>query len=387
VNGNCNVCGEAFGAPIYQSPDELSITTMNKLVPGKTLLYFCENCSHLQTSELPNLKEYYAFEYEINLASEDDDQIYDVVDGKPIFRADHQATTLSDKVEFFPGCRVLDYGCAKAPTLKKLSQQHAEIKPLLFDVTDKYVPFWERFPNEPEWATHAPNPEWAGTVDVALSFYALEHVADLKEALENIIELLKPGGIFYFIVPNVYENTADFIVADHINHFSPASLRFMLSRAGFSEIDVDADAHHSAFVVKARLDGDAGQDAQAATQDELAKYQNAAQTMSNYWTHVRSRIKEFEDSIAAGDVPAIYGAGFYGNFVASALQDFERIQCFVDQNPHLEGTEVRGRRVVQPTDLPQDVTHVLVGLNPNTARKSIAAIESWQKRRLSYFYL
>jgi len=387
VNSKCNVCGEPFRAPIYQSPDELSITTMNKLVPGKTLLYFCETCSHLQTSELPNLKEYYAFEYEINLASEDDDQIYDVINGEPVFRADHQAATLSEKVELFPGCKVLDYGCAKAPTLKKLSQRHAEIKPLLFDVTDKYVPFWERFPNKPEWATHEPNPEWAGTVDVALSFYALEHVADLKEALENIIELLKPGGTFYFIVPNVYENTADFIVADHINHFSPVSLRFMLSNAGFSEIDVDATAHHSAFVVKARLDSSAGHEKQATPRGELAEYQSAAQSMANYWTHVRSRIKEFENSIGADDVPAIYGAGFYGNFVASTLQDFEQIQCFVDQNPHLEDTEVRGKRVVKPIDLPQDVTHVLVGLNPKTAQKSIAAIGNWHGRQLSYFYL
>jgi SAM-dependent methyltransferase len=360
---------------------------MNKLVPGRTQVYFCANCGHLQTNELPDLKEYYAIEYEINLSSEEDDQIYDVVDGKPVFRADHQAAVLSRKVDFFPGCRVLDYGCAKAPTLRKLSQQHPEIKPLLFDVTDKYVSFWERFPVKPEWAAHEPDPAWSGTVDVILSFYALEHVADLEEALGNVRRLLKPGGLFYFIVPNVYENTADFIVADHINHFSPMSLQIMLSNGGFSEIDVDAQAHTSAFVVNARLNGNKPPLADQAPKSELNTYLHAVQSMADYWRHIRNGIQDFESHIGAGDVAAIYGAGFYGNFVASALQGFERISCFVDQNPHLQGSKVRGKSVVSPSDMPKDVTHVLVGLNPKTAPKSIAAIDSWRGRTISFFYL
>lgn len=385
MTGICNVCGAQFAAPIFESLEDSSITTMNKVIPGRTRVFFCDGCGHLQTTELPNLREYYAFEYAINTASEDDDQLYQVVNGRAVFRAEHQAAVLANKVDFFPGCRVLDYGCAKAPTLRKLMAIHPDIEPYLFDVTDRYLPFWERYPKRPQWSVHELNPAWSGTLDVVLSFYALEHVADLAAALGNVRRLLKHGGIFYFIVPNVYRNTADFIVADHINHFSKSSLQRMLLRAGFVDVEVDDEAHESAFVVKARLG--AGQGAGDARRTASAVDRSTAMAMAEYWRNVSSRIRTFEDQLPAGAVAAVYGAGFYGSFVGSSLRDLGRVHCFVDQNPHLHGTTLLDRPVVAPAQLPANVRHVLVGLNPRTARDSIAAVEAWRGRSLDFFFL
>jgi SAM-dependent methyltransferase len=385
MTGVCNVCGAQFAAPIFESIDDSSITTMNKVIAGRTRVFFCDGCGHLQTTELSNLREYYAFEYAINTASEDDDQLYRVVDGKPVFRADHQAAVLAEKVAFFPGCRVLDYGCAKAPTLRKLMARHLDIEPYLFDVTDRYVPFWQRYPKPPRWAAHELDPSWYGTLDVVLSFYALEHVADLGTALGNVRSLLKAGGIFYFIVPNVYRNTADFIVADHINHFSASSLERMLLRAGFIDVAVDAEAHDAAFVVTARLG--TGQEASTPSCAVSADDRAQALAMADYWRHISARIRAFEDGLPAGAAAAVYGAGFYGSFVGSSLRDVGRVRCFVDQNPHLHGTTLLDRPVLAPAQLPPDVGHVLVGLNPRTARESIAAVEAWRGRFLDYFFL
>lgn len=381
----CNVCSAQFTAPIFESAEDASITTMNKVISGQTRVFFCENCGHLQTTELPNLREYYAFEYAINTASEDDDQLYRVVDGQPVFRADHQAAVLAEKIDFPPGCRVLDYGCAKAPTLRKLMEKHPDIEPFLFDVTDRYLPFWRRYPKQPQWAAHELNPAWYGTLDVVLSFYALEHVADLAAALGNVKRLLKAGGSFYFIVPNAYRNTADFIVADHINHFSASSLEWMLLRAGFVDVAVDAEAHESAFVVKARWG--AGQAKEPSSCAVSAQDRAAAMAMADYWRNVSGRIRAFENQLPVDATAAVYGAGFYGSFVGSSLRDIGRIRCFVDQNPHLQGTTLQDRPVVAPTQLPTDVNHILVGLNPRTARDSIAAVEAWRGRSLNYFFL
>lgn len=380
----CNVCSSSLNHPIYQSQDKRSITTMNALIEGRTSVYFCGICGHLQTNELPDLVNYYAQEYDINSASEDDDQLYKVVDGKPIYRADHQVATLMSKVRFSAGWRVLDYGCAKGPTLKKLITAHAEITPFLFDVTDRYIPFWEQFPAGTSWATHSPNPLWRGSMDVVLSLYALEHIADLQQAVTNIRQLLKPGGIFYFIVPNVYENTADFIVADHINHFSRHSIIGLLSAQGFVDVDVDERAHDSAFVVTGVLDESRPKAAiDLSGLDELL---GRAQSMADYWGGISSRIGQYEESL--GDVPlAIYGAGFYGNFLMSSLRNPARVKYFVDQNAHLQGTTVNGRPVLSPSDLPAEVTDVLVGLNPRSARSAIASIDSWRARAISYFFL
>jgi SAM-dependent methyltransferase len=358
---------------------------MNKLINGRKRVYFCEKCGHLQTSELPNLVEYYAQEYEINLASDDDDQLYKVVDGKPIYRAEHQAAVLLSKVEFFPGCRVLDYGCAKAQTLKKVLVMHMDIHPFLFDVTDKYISFWMRFPKVPQWSVHQPDPMWNGKMDVVLSFYALEHVSDLVAAIGNIKVLLKEGGVFYFLVPNVYENIADFIVADHINHFSKSSLQIMLEHEGFQDIEADDKIHEAAFVVSAKLATVIAP--QSAISFEIEEYRKASFNMAEYWSEIIQRIRDFEDTIPVNENFAVYGAGFYGNFIASSLAQSNRISCFVDQNKHLQGSKLNNKPVVSPDNLPTEVTHVLVGMNPRVARSNIEAIASWQNRKLTYFFL
>jgi SAM-dependent methyltransferase len=357
---------------------------MNRFIDGKTTVYFCEECGHLQTNELPHLADFYAHEYEINLSSEEDDQLYRIVDGKPEYRADFQAEVLMSKVDFRPGCRVLDYGCAKAPTLRKILATHAHIRPFLFDVTDKYIPFWERFPVLPRWSVGEPDGSWRKSMDVVLSFYALEHVAALRTALDNVKALLKPGGVFYFIVPNVYSNIADFIVADHVNHFSEASLKHLLIHAGFCDPDVDSMVHDAAFVVKAQLPATL-REVFTTDHNDLSEQRASALKMAHYWSEIVRRIREFEREVADGC--AIYGAGFYGNFIATSLVAPERIRCFVDQNRFLQGTQLHGRPVLAPQGLPLDVKYVLVGLNPRNSRSSIEAISSWRDRNLTYFFL
>ena len=382
----CNVCGTRLGVPIYESAENGSITTMNKLIPGRTRVFFCEACGHLQTSELPNLAEYYAHEYEVNLGSEEDDQLYKLIDGRPVYRADHQAAVLQSKVAFFPGCRVLDYGCAKAPTLRKTVAANMGIEPFLFDVTDKYIPFWKRFPKPPQWSIHQPDPAWHGTMDVVLSFYALEHVSDLDAAICNVKALLRKGGTFYFLVPNVYANVADFIVADHINHFSRSSLHGLLERHEFDSIEIDDTAHDAAFVVKARLASDPGAP-RSAVSSALDKSRAAVSDMARYWQSVAGRIRHFEDSIRPAGVVAIYGAGFYGNFIASVLRQFDQVRCFVDQNRFLQGNAINGRPILAPESLPDDVTHVFVGLNPRIAESTIGSLKCWNGRQLEFFFL
>lgn len=381
----CNVCESVLSSRLYESRGTVSVTTMNQMIDGTTEVYFCTHCGHAQTSELPGLVEYYANEYEINSASDEEDQLYKIVDGQKIYRAEHQASVLMSKVPFQDGLRILDYGCAKAATLKKVLARHPGVEPFLFDVTDRYIPFWEKFPQGVQWSVHEPNPVWFGTMDVVLSFYALEHVPSLAQALENVKRLLKIGGVFYFIVPNMYHNIADFVVADHVNHFSASSLIYLLQRNGFGEIEVDEHAHDAAFVVKAcfientsrvRVPG-------AETLDDL---HDQAVRIAQYWSAFASKIEEYEELVGDG-VVAIYGAGFYGNFISTLLKHPERISCFFDRNEYLQGHTIMDKPIMSPRDIPGDVSHVLIGLNPMVARKAIDQIDEWQGRDLEFFYL
>jgi len=382
--GHCNVCAAALGEPVYRSVDNASITTMNKIIPGRTEVYFCGTCSHLQTTELPDLDAYYATDYEINLASEDDDQLYQVIDGRPVYRAEHQAGVLLQKLRFSAGQRVLDYGCAKAATLRKLAIAGTGIVPYAYDVTDKYVTLWEHFIAAGHWATHEMPAAWDGTIDVVLSFYALEHVRDPQGFLRTVRRLLKPGGTFYFIVPNTYANVADFVVADHINHFSEPSLRTMLGLAGFEAAEVDAQSHAAAFVVTARkLAGPAA----VSTPVAVDTLREQVVGMAVFWGDAAARVRAFETALSPAGRCAIYGAGFYGNFIASALKAPGRIECFIDQNAHLQGREIEGKPIVAPAALNPTIETIFVGLNPQHARAVIDAIAVWRDRRLNFFFL
>ena len=380
----CAVCSKPFGAPIFESSEAKSLTTMNVLIDGKTTVYFCDNCHHGQTNELPDLVTYYDQEYEINIDSEESDQLYDVVDGKEVYRSEHQARVLMSKVDLSQHRKVLDYGCAKAPTLRAICSKIPEVEPYLFDVTDKYVRFWAKFSEEPNWATHTPDPDWKGQMDVVLSFYALEHIPRLTDILTEVRDLLKEGGYFYFIVPDMYQNAADFIVADHVNHFSTQSLWHLMAKNGFTAIEIDTEAHASAYVVSAHR---AASDAPMPTPPDFVDKTSEALALAQFWHDIKVRISSFEAKVSP-DVPlVIYGAGIYGNFIFSCLKNPKKVTHFLDQNTFLAGTKIHGCPIITPDDLLYDSAAILVGLNPRNARRIIEDIKSLKNASHTFLFL
>jgi SAM-dependent methyltransferase len=290
---------------------------------------------------------------------------------------------LLSKVNLAPGALILDYGCAKSTTLKLLTRSRPDLVPHLFDVSEMYVPFWQLFAPAENWATYKPKPEWRGRFEVVTSFFAFEHVSDPRVELASIAALLKTDGIFYCIVPNVYANTADFVVADHVHHYSPSSLERLLTEQGFTAIEVDDQAHHSAFVVTARKSEGTVAGPASGPNDGL---RDRVTEMAAYWAGFAEKVSTFERAHGTTGRAAIYGSGFYGTFVVTCLQKRNRVSCFIDRNPFRQGKTLLGLPIVAPEELPADVTLVYVGLNPVHAREEIAKVESWRGRTLNYFY-
>ncbi len=331
------MCGAAAGDPIYSSGSGRSITSLCEIVATPTEVRFCTSCGHVQTAEMPGIDAYYDTQYKILIESEDEDQLYAVEDGRRIFRLDHQARTLLRKLSPRPGARLLDYGCAKGGTPKRLLAERGDLEVHLFDVSAMYLPFWRSFLADGRWATYRPRAEWRGTFDIITSFFSLEHVARPRAMMAEIAALLRPGGTFYGIVPDTFANIADFVVADHVNHFSAASLAFLLRSCGFTAIAIDPRAHASALVVTATA-GPAGAAAEPAPGGEIAALAAEAGRIAAYWGSFSSRVREFE-RLHAGRPAAIYGSGFYGTFIAASLERPLGIRCFLDHNPFRAGPQ------------------------------------------------
>lgn len=83
--------------------------------------------------------------------------------------------------------------------------------------------------------------------DVITCFDVLEHLYEPRRVMAHVSEWLKPGGIFYVLVPNV--NSAEARVfrsywhglelPRHLFHYSPASLKFLAASVGLREISLE----------------------------------------------------------------------------------------------------------------------------------------------------
>ena len=84
------------------------------------------------------------------------------------------------------------------------------------------------------------------TFDVITSFDLLEHVYSPREFLTKVFEWLKPGGIYYAMMPNIDSWEAKLFkthwygleLPRHLFHFSPRSVRYLMNKIGFEEVCV-----------------------------------------------------------------------------------------------------------------------------------------------------
>lgn len=388
ASDDCNVCHAPLGMPIYRSAENRSLTSLCRIYPATTEVFSCDVCGHLQTRAIANVDDFYDYDYDILTDSEEEDQIYEVRDGQRIYRTAHQVSVFLEKIDLSHPLDLLDYGCAKSSTIRTLVQVAPSVTPFLYDVSDRYIPFWTKFAVPQNWAIkHTPR-DWQLRFGVVTSFFSLEHIPTVTETMREIVALLRPGGFFYAVMPNVMTNVADFIVVDHCNHFTAPSLTRLLADAGLVDICIDATAHRGAFVVTARKPGNAIAPVRPGIVDPRDVTASCAETrrIAEYWRNAKDRLLEFERSLQ-GDKIAIYGAGFYGAFLRATLSVPENVVCHLDNNPFLQDKPFNGRPVLSPAQLPDDVHAVLVGLNPAHARAIVAEVPSLARPGLKLFYL
>jgi SAM-dependent methyltransferase len=381
----CGVCGAPFGEPVYRHDGDTSISSTATPVATPTVVYVCRSCAHIQTPPLADAAAYYQSAYNVHLDSEATDDLYAVRDGVPVFRARHQAGVVLEKVPLAPGAAVLDYGCGKAMTLRTLLGLRPDLVGAVFDVSDAYRFSWDEFLPREEQASFVTPDAWQSRFDVVLSFFALEHAPDPIGFLREIRALLRPGGTIHLVVPNVRENVGDFVVVDHVNHFMPSSLRRAFAAAGFDDVQIDEQAHASAYVVDARKAASAV--AQSDDDEAVQAFMREARGYAAYWAEAGDAVRRFEADVAAGRPSAIYGSGFYGVFIASRLRNPGAVAYFLDRNPHQQAKIVLEKPVRDPAHVGPEIEVVYAGLNPARSREIVAGIPELRERERRYFFL
>ncbi|WP_349358021.1 methyltransferase domain-containing protein [Stappia sp.] len=372
----CRICESRIEAPDFRAPAP-AMTSLSTLIAAETEVGVCPGCGHVQSPDLPDVQAFYDREYRISLQSDDHDQLYEQRDGSTVFRTDRQAELVLE-LDLPEGARILDFGAAKAATLKKVVDARPDLEPHVFDVSRDYCPHWDGWIAADNQATYDLPERWAGRFDVITAHFVLEHIADPVAVFETLRRCLAPKGRLFFTVPDPLANPGDLLVVDHLNHFTEPSLRAALSRAGFGTMDFRAEGFRGAHVVVARPGPGDETDGSPA----VAECVTSVRAALAGWGGMLEGIARAE---VAGRRVAIYGAGFYGTLIASRLG--EKPVCFLDRNPHLQGQTHLGCPVLTPEACPDDIEAIFAGLNPLHARRILPHSESWIPAGARLIYL
>ena len=365
----CRVCGSHIAEASYEASAP-ALTSMMAFIDIPTLVHVCDECGHAQCADLPDIESFYDTTYRISLESDDHDQVFAVAaDGTPIFRTDHQAAIGLRLLDLPQGTSILDYGAGKADTLRKMCVARADLHPHVFDVSRDYVPAWNGWVKPENQASYSVPDAWAGRFQAIISHFVIEHVAEPVAFLKTLHGLLAPGGRLLLSMPDVAANPGDMTVADHLNHFSTASLKRALALSGFTLETVDSTAFPGAFFIVAvcceqPVTG-------AADRQEAADAAQKAREICAFWKQATIRLDDAAKQFS-GKRAAVYGSGFYGSWICSRIEADVDFRVFLDQNPKLQGSVHFNRPVLSPSKLDDDVDVVFVGLNPLKARAAIA---------------
>jgi 2-polyprenyl-3-methyl-5-hydroxy-6-metoxy-1,4-benzoquinol methylase len=136
--------------------------------------------------------------------------------------------------------RLLDFGCGAGLFLQRMHNRGWQAVGL--DLSAKVVQYVREELKLPALVGTLPNPVLPpGSFDLVTLWHSLEHVHRPLETLCEVNNLLAPGGKVLVAVPNI--DSAPFRwfgsawygldLPRHLTHFTPATLRKMLDRAGF----------------------------------------------------------------------------------------------------------------------------------------------------------
>ena len=373
----CRVCGSAATPLFYSAPR--SILGIARPISAEITVSACKQCGHAQSEDI-NFAKFYDAEYRFQLSSQEFDELVAVVEGRKIYRSDLQAEIALDLLDLSPGRRILDHGAAKAATLRKICASRPGLVPHVYDVSADYRPVWDDWLPRRQQAIHELPDEWHGSFDVIQSFFVLEHVEDPNAVLRTLASMLAPDGQLLLIVPNPIDNVSDFVVFEHVSHFTRSSLTRALHANGLAVEQYSTQRMFGAQGVIGRKRATAMPLVDAAGDfGKLAK-------VADYWKTAQDRLRQAADR-HAGRPSAIYGASVYGCYIATRVEGRANLRTFVDRNPHLWGKSDFGIPIVPPGGLPEEVEVVYAGVNPIKAREILADVPEWKDRRLDFVFL
>jgi len=341
----CKICG---GPSLVEIPEFRSLPRVTSdciaFRSGGRLLV-CRTCSAAQSPSdeqwFDEIGEIYRDYYAYHQAGGVEQHVVDPDTGGLRRRSEVLLDRLLGLPDVPSSGKVLDVGCGTGATLRSFSERGGwRLYGLEMDAKDlHFLSALEGFE-----ALYMGNPaDLPGQFDLITMVHALEHFPEPVQTLHDLSDKVALGGRIFVEVPNAEANPFDYVVADHMMHFTPETLSALAARAGLT-----VDCLATTWVTKElSLAAQPG-----GVQAREHKLDASVPTVDRIRAQVDWLRRLISASREASATPApfgLFGTSIAATWLAGALGD--AVSFFVEEDPNRVGRPYLGRPVVSPADV------------------------------------
>jgi SAM-dependent methyltransferase len=251
--------------------------------------------------------------------------------------------------------QLIDIGCGNGEALKNFSRVLPDWRLSGAELNDKVLKDLRRLPNFAELYT-IPLEQIEERFNFVAMIHSLEHMPAPLKTLAHAIGLTVPGGTLFIEVPDVETSPFDLLVADHLMHFSRASLGELATRAGMSIAMLANDIVPKEIT----MFGSRGTPMVPPRSPERGR--RLARSIVGWLVDVMAQI----ENLAAKSKIGIFGTSVAGMAFYGAFRD--RVAFFVDEDPARIGKSYQGTPVLGPKEARS--VPVIMALPPERAQRA-----------------
>lgn len=328
------------------------------------------------------IEAFYENDYDLLMDSEDSQELF-------LDRAGHPVTKLERL--FYPFKKIvenigldrgsyLDIGCGKGLALQAFKKTFPKWDIWGYEVSNRYQSFLQKHIDRdklilgPSHLLETSDQKF----NIISLFDVLEHVKDPISVLKSAKKLLKEGGYIYIQVPEIYEGLMDWLIVDHLSHFSLETIQWL---AGVCGLKVRSVVDHYSVGGLQMLCQKSDRVPEEIVGQRLSNFYGTNKAIMTahliYWNRYGSTIKQLLREAEERKNPlAVFGTGTAASVIPVYLaESLKWIACFIDENPYRIGKTHFNKPVFGISRFPKEVDTIFLGVAPQNIKYILPKLE------------